>query len=161
MKSTIHFRTPFDILFTASHQVASDVGFSAYAAGDYHHPNIGETIRFPYVMTNNGGYYNPSESVFTCPINGLYYFTFDLYSGHLSNGERTAVHIQRDDKELSEAFCTSYGLDKLYTQCGNSVVIRCDRGQRVFVTAAYSATQLAGVTKRSTFSGFLIHPDTS
>ena len=146
-------------LFTASHQRASDVGFSVYAEHGYQYPDPGETISFPLVMTNNGGHYDPSESVFTCPLSGTYYFTITLYTDSLSDGDSTIANIQKDGEELSEASCFYYGSPLLYTQCGNSAVVHCHLGQRVFVTTKYSGTQLYGLYKRCTFSGFLIHAD--
>ena len=146
-------------LFTVSHQTASAVGFSVYADGDYHYPDEGEIIRFPLVFTNNGGHYNTSDSVFTCPINGTYYFIFNLNSGQLSNGERTSAYIQRDGDKLAEGNCRHYGPDNLSLLCGNSVVIHCHLGQRVFIATAYPDTQFRHYAKRSVFSGFLIHAD--
>ena len=132
-----------------------------YTVADYQFPNVGEPISFPYVFTNKGDYYDPSESTFTCPLDGTYYFTFSLYSLYLDDGEFTMGAIQRDEEELSEAHCQNYGTESHSTQCGNSVVIQCNEGQRVFVTATHTDSQLHGYRKRSTFSGFLIHADVS
>ena len=144
-------------VFTVSHQVASAVSFSVYGSSSYQFPDAGEIIKFPLVLTNNGGHYNTSESVFTCPLNGTYYFTFSLYTADLSDGKVTSAYIQKDGEEISETYCSNYGPDYLYTQCGNSAVVNCHLGQRVFVTTAYFDTQLYG--SRSTFSGFVIHAD--
>ena len=146
-------------VFTGSQQIASVVGFSVYIESGTHYPGEGEIISFPLVMTNNGGHYDPSDSVFTCPINGTYYFTFSLYTSHLNDGEVITAYIKKDGERLSEVYCTNNGPDGIYTQCGNSVVIHCHLGQSVFVTAAYSDMELYGAYKRSTFSGFLIHAD--
>ena len=110
-------------------------------------------------MTNNGGAYDPNESVFTCPLDGMYYFTFSIYSGHLSVEERTSAMIQMDEQNYSEAVCQNHGPDDLRTQCATSLVIHCNQGQRVFVAAAETEVQLYGYSRRSTFSGFLIHED--
>ena len=146
-------------VFTASQQIASAVGFSVYAEDEYQYPNSGEIIRFPLLMTNNGGHYDPINSMFTCPLNGTYYFTFSLYTSHLSDGERTAAYIEKDGEKFSEAYCGKDGPDNLYTQCSTSAVIHCHLGQRVFVKNRYSGTKLYGVANRSNFSGFLIHAD--
>ena len=100
-----------------------------------------------------------SDSVFTCPLNRTYYFTFSLYTEGLSDYERTSAYIKKDSERLSEAYCRNYGPDSILTQCGNSVVIHCHLGQRVYVTTEDTDTQLNGSYKRSTFSGFLIHAD--
>ena len=144
-------------LFSASLQITSDVGFSAYAASGYHYLESDEIISFPLVMTNNGEDYNPSDSVFTCPQDGIYYFTFSLYTSGLNDGEHTAAYIQRDAERLSEAYCKYYGPEEVRVQCDTSVVTNCYLGQQVSVRAIFAGTQLYGSNKSSTFSGFLIH----
>ena len=146
-------------LFTASHHIGSAVSFSAFTDQGWQYPDEGEIIKFPLVMTNNGGHYSTSDSVFTCPLNGTYYFTFSLYARYLSAGKRTAAYIKKDGEWLSEAYCINYGPDYIYIQCGNSVVVHCYLGQHVFVPTSFPDTQLYGYNKRSTFSGFLIHAD--
>ena len=71
----------------------------------------------------------------------------------------TMIHIQRDELTINEAFCSNVGAtDHVRMQCGTSVVLNCNIGQRVFVSTAYANTVLFG-TLQSTFSGFLIHTD--
>ena len=139
--------------------MVSDVSFSVYADPNWQFPELFDPIMFPYVMTNNGGHFDTEESVFTCPINGTYYFSISLYTEHLSNNQLTSAVFMMDEEELSEAYCKNDNTNDLYLQCGTSVVIHCDQGQHVFVTTLYVATQLRGTRKRSTFSGFLIHAD--
>ena len=145
-------------LFIASHHAASDVGFAAMAENDYQYPEMGGIISFPNVITNNGGNYNPTDSVFTCPLDGTYYFAFSVYTGRLVDPAMTGVHIQRDDLRLSEGYCSNPGADPIWIQCGTSAVLNCNMGQRVFVSTAYTQTQVYS-SLRSTFSGFLIHTD--
>ena len=132
------------------------VGFSVYSPGGWQYPDVGEIIRVPLVMTNIGGHFDTFKNVFTCPVRGLHYFTISLYSSGLSNSEHTPAYIRRGGNRFSEVYCKHFGPDSLITQCGNSAVIPCDKGERVYVTAAYSDTQLYGSNKRNTFSGFLI-----
>ena len=141
--------------------MASAVGFSVYTERDYQFPDSGEIIRFPLIITNNGGHYFPSDSVFICPITGTYYFTFTLHTGYLTDNELTAALIQVDGDRLSEAYCKIDGSNSLAAQCGNSVVTHCSNGQSVSVISAYADTQMDGGRKTSTFSGFLIHEDVS
>ena len=122
-------------------------------------PEVDKIIRFPLVMTNNGRYYDPSDSIFTCPISGTYYFTFSLYTSLIDGGRSTSAYIQRDGDSFSRVLCLSYIPDFLYTHCGNSAVIHCQQGQHVFLTSGGYNNIMQGVDKRSTFSGFLIHED--
>ena len=145
--------------FTASQQATSTVGFSMFAEDGWHYPDEGEIISFPFVITNNGGHYDPINSMFTWPLNGTYYFTFNLYTSVLSNGELTNAYIQKDGVRLSEALCSNHGPDNIFLQCGTFVVIHCHLGQSVFVISANSDTHLNAIRMSSTFSGFLIHAD--
>ena len=130
------------------------------AANEFQAPEKGDVIRFPVVITNSGEYYDPSESIFTCPFNGLYYFAFSLYSTNLNDGEVTAGMIQRDSVVLTEAFCENEGSDHVYVQCVNSVVIPCNEGEQGFMSG-FDNSQIHSTDNRNTFSGFLIQPDTS
>ena len=85
--------------------------------------NAGETIRLTGVMTNIGGHYDPSKSVFTCPFTGTYYFNFCLYAYLMNNGAITSAYIQLDGERLSQAYCRKDGSDTMFAACCNSVVI--------------------------------------
>ena len=120
---------------------------------------MGETVSFPVVITNIGGYYDPSESVFTCPLYGTYYFTFNLYSGLATGGYRTSAVIMRDQEAITEAYCQFTNINdvNLY-QCGNSAVIQCSQGQQVYISVLLTGVQYEE-SSSSTFSGFLLHAD--
>ena len=52
-----------------------DVAFYAEGTGDHSHPAIiqpGQTIIFPYTLTNVGKAYDQSTGYFTAPFNGVY-----------------------------------------------------------------------------------------
>ena len=141
---------------TALHQATADASFSAYAYEGYQYPSAGEAILFPLVMTNTGGHYDSTASVYRCPVNGTYMFTFSLYSTNLYGLGITSGVIQIGETRLSEAYCSNYGNDIIRVQCGNTAVVGCRQGEEVSITAPVSASHLYGLDKRSTFSGFLI-----
>ena len=148
------------LYFTASRQASNDVSFSAYADEDGQFPQAGDVIRYPNVVTNNGGHYDPTESVFTCPVDGTYYFIYSLYAHDIRDGERAYANIYRDTADFSQVYCRNEGSDVAYLVCVNSVVITCNVGQRVSIAVPSAGSQVYGAAKRSTFSGFLIHLNT-
>ena len=147
-------------LFTVSHQITNTASFSAYPEDGIQYP-VHDIFQFPHVITNNGGHYDPSESVFTCPVNGTYYFTSSVYTGGLGINYDTAtsIIIYRDWSGQSEAYCRNNGPDPIYIQCGTSVVMNCNQGQRVFLGTWYIYVHMYG-SRLSNFSGFLIQADT-
>ena len=139
--------------------MASDVSFSAYYSGDYQYPDFWETIQFPYVFTNNGGHYSTTDSTFTCPIYGTYFFIFSLYTGQTVDRSGVDARIMVGSVENSVVSCYNDGLDSSSNQCGNSAVLHCDQGEQVHISAVTPLGQVFGANQRSTFSGFLIHAD--
>ena len=136
------------------------MSFSAYFSGDFQYPGFWETIQFPYVFTNNGGHYNTTDSIFTCPIYGTYFFIFSLNTGVTDIREGVNARIMVGSVEKSAVSCYNDGLDSSSNQCGNSAVLHCDQGEQVLISAYLPPLgQLFGANQRSTFSGFLIHAD--
>ena len=89
--------------------MASDVSFSAFYNGTYQEPYPEEIIHFPYVFTNNGGHYDTTESIFTCPIYGTYFFVFSLNTGQMYNLRSTSARIMVGGVEHSVAVCINEG----------------------------------------------------
>ena len=139
--------------------MASDVSFSAYYQGDYQYPDYWETIKFPYVFTNKGGHYNTTDSIFTCPIYGTYFFIFSLNTGQTINGMGIDAYMMVGSVETSVVWCDNYGQDIVTVQCGNSAIAHCDQGDKVRIAALTPGGQVYGANQRSTFSGFLVHAD--
>ena len=57
------------------------ISFSALMVSGQFVPGGDNIIPFGYTMTNPGDHYNETTYKFTCPVEGLYFFTFTLYSG--------------------------------------------------------------------------------
>ena len=57
--------------------------FSAWASGGY--TIRSGIVKFNEVLSNPGGHYNSTTYKFTCPVDGMYYFTFTLFSSSKSS----------------------------------------------------------------------------
>uniref|UniRef100_A0A665UVX1 C1q domain-containing protein n=1 Tax=Echeneis naucrates TaxID=173247 RepID=A0A665UVX1_ECHNA len=109
---------------------------SAFAAGlasSYPPPN--SPVVFPYVHYNIQGSYNPSNGLYTAPINGTYVFNY-----HLTVHERV-LKVGLFHNFLPVVKTTD---PKVWIQVKDSVT-----------NGMYAGTEAS-----STFSGFLLHPDT-
>ena len=138
------------------------MSFSAYMVGGKHYPKDGETIPFEGVLLNFGGAYNNVESVFTCPVTGVYFFTFSLYSANVRYTEYSYGDLFIDEVAVTSVLCGDNGSAYVYFQCSNSVVSHCLSGQRVRVVSASTAhNQMYGTEeyRSTTFSGFLVGDD--
>ena len=70
------------------------IAFTAYATNSENYIG-GETVQFPEVLTNLGGLYSASGSVFTCGPAGVYMFSMSLNSVN-SNYMEAAIVLDGD-----------------------------------------------------------------
>ena len=57
------------------------LGFTAYSDHIIEHLGINQIVVFNKVLFNDGGMYNNGSGIFTCPVDGVYMFFFDVCSG--------------------------------------------------------------------------------
>lgn len=125
--------------------------FSAGLESSYPEPNA--PVLFSNVLYNVQQNYEPSSGLYTAPVNGTYVFSYHLtvYERVLKVGlfhNFRPVVITTDPKVLGTT--------------SHSVVLHLSRGDRVWIQVKDSVTNgmYAGTESSSTFSGFLLHPDT-
>ena len=108
-------------------------------------------IEFDGVHTNRGNHYDNATS-FTCPVNGTYFFTVSIMS---SLNDVVTASIEIDNVRLATAFADY--VNGFYPAATNSVLIRCNEGQKVFVKCTYAGYIYSSSTNmESSFSGFLV-----
>ena len=106
--------------------------FSAVANGG---TNLGsnQTLPFPVVDVNTGGYYNTSTSTFTAPINGTYFFYFQAL-GDANTNDRVMAYIQKNGSNVVEASATTKDYNSIQAQvivslsAGDNIRIQTDGG---------------------------------
>ncbi|XP_070761307.1 complement C1q and tumor necrosis factor-related protein 9 [Enoplosus armatus] len=127
---------------------------SAFAAGltsSYPLPNA--PVVFSHILYNIQGSYNPSTGLYTAPINGTYVFSY-----HLTVHERV-LKVGLFHNFVPVVKTTD---PKVLGTTSHSVILHLTRGDRVWIQVKDLATNgmYAGTESSSTFSGFLLHPDT-
>ena len=102
-------------------------------------------------MANVGGHFD-NETTFTCPVDGLYFFTYTIqsYDAHIRILLRidgvTVVGVYHDEYDSSDA-----------TQASNSALVTCLSGQQVYLYNYGNFGIIASDSYRlTTFSGFLV-----
>lgn len=127
---------------------------SAFAAGltsSYPPPNA--PVVFSHVLYNVQGSYDRSTGLYTAPINGTYIFSY-----HVTVHERV-LKVGIFHNFIPVVKTTN---PKVLGTTSHSVILHLARGDRVWIQVKDLVTNgmYAGSESSSTFSGFLLHPDT-
>ncbi|KAM3616302.1 uncharacterized protein V6R79_015752 [Siganus canaliculatus] len=124
--------------------------FSAGLGSSYPPPNA--PVPFSNVLYNVPGNYNPGSGVYTAPINGTYVFSYHL-----------TVHERVLKVGLFHNFAPVVKTTdpKVLGTTSHSVVLHLALGDRVWIQVKDQVTNgmYVGAEYSSTFSGFLLHPD--
>ncbi|CAL9704112.1 unnamed protein product [Knipowitschia caucasica] len=115
-----------------------------------------EVLKFDDVVTNVGNYYEPSTGKFTCPLPGIYYFTYHVL---MRGGDGTSMWADLKKNGQVRASAIAQDADQNYDYASNSVILHLDVGDEVCVQLDGGKVHGGNTNKYSTFSGFLIYPD--
>ncbi|XP_059693761.1 LOW QUALITY PROTEIN: complement C1q-like protein 4 [Haemorhous mexicanus] len=114
-----------------------------------------EVLRFDDVVTNVGNYYEPSSGKFTCPLPGIYFFTYHVL---MRGGDGTSMWADLMKNGQVRASAIAQDADQNYDYASNSVILHLDVGDEVFVKLDGGKVHGGNTNKYSTFSGFIIYP---
>ena len=130
---------------------AAPVSFSAFSK-EMKQYDYNELVIFSGVINNIGNHYDPDNSTFTCPYNGLYIFSVNVNA--YSSYEMVAA-IEKDDEYLVEAWASDNG----YSQAAAFTVTECNVGQKVLVRGGSGNNCMDGDGGRrhSVFTGALLY----
>ncbi|BFZ00972.1 hypothetical protein BsWGS_04011 [Bradybaena similaris] len=130
--------------------VYKTVAFSAALREDRYIP-ANELIVYDYVITNYGRAYDNSTGVFVSPTEAIYGFHFHAVA---VQGQEFWLRLYHNDNYIVSA----YGKQSVdYAAAGNSVMLRLQEGDRVYIRA-HRNTNLYGVSNNiyTTFSGHIV-----
>ena len=113
-----------------------------------------ERVLFDNVITNEGEAFIPTQNVFLCPIDGVYYFSYTALTNYRQTG-LSAIYM--DGTLLVSSYCDNAA----NSVAANSVLIFCPEGAIVYVQCEASESSdschLSGSgVNYSSFSGFLV-----
>lgn len=121
-------------------------------------PTEGQILPFHSQLSNIGNHYNTTTCKFTCPVKGVYLFIYFLDTGwpqklyDKGNGSNIQAHLTIDSNPRPELVICHSNVD-VRLRCGNSAVVECEKGQKVWMEALADGSR---IQTYSTFSGFLI-----
>ena len=134
----------------------SPLGFTAYADHVIQHLGVDQTIKFNDVLFNDGGAYNNASGIFTCPVNGVYLFFFEV--GNIANKQIVAKLVANNVNEVDAIADTTRQANE--AQGSNMAILRLRQGTHVWVENYRWADQdvVGGpIDHFSTFSGILLY----
>ena len=110
--------------------------------------NPGTIIQFGEALTNTGGFFNPDTGIFTCPVDGLYYFFITIYT---DNDVDIMAAIYLDGNRMVDMYSSQDGGNHGVT----SLVTECNMFQGVWVECVDNSGTIRG-NRFTSFSGFLL-----
>ncbi|XP_045202205.2 complement C1q tumor necrosis factor-related protein 3-like [Mercenaria mercenaria] len=132
----------------------SAVAFSAHVNYD-DSLTRGQVIVFDTVQTNIGNAYDNVQGKFTCPVDGVYFFTVTFLS-HVNH--LLEAFIKHAGTSVAGIYTIGAG-SGIDDQSTNSVVVHCTKGQQVWVESENNYLINGERVGFTLFSGFLISAD--
>ncbi|XP_052259544.1 complement C1q-like protein 4 isoform X2 [Dreissena polymorpha] len=152
-------KMPNAVLARASRQTGAYAAFTAYLDHTVQHLGIGQTIIFNRIHLNMGNAYNQFTGIFTCPVDGMYVFSFFICNTHTL---QVVAELLMDNTKILHAIADAEGQTSGFAevQGGNLAVVYCGQGSGVRVTnVRWAGGQVLGddaTSRFSSFSGFLL-----
>ena len=122
----------------------------------------GDRIIFINPTVNSGKHYNETCGEYTCPINGLYFFSFMVQSNAISSSlgkDGPYASLVYNSNLIARAKLLNSNSESILAVLSGSAVINCEAGYKIWVQCTatsrlYSQSDYPG----NVFSGFLIAP---
>ncbi|XP_077977374.1 caprin-2-like [Glandiceps talaboti] len=137
------------------------IAFSAARTSSMTSNQFVDIIVYDHVFTNVGNGYNPLTGIFTCPVSGYYFFTFNALKHVNSN-----LHIQltKNNEQIIAAHSGMASGDsgpEEIQQTGNDVIIPCNKGDQVWMKLPYAESKPFFLFshpghKYASFSGYML-----
>ncbi|XP_077861711.1 caprin-2-like, partial [Saccoglossus kowalevskii] len=132
-------------------QTTSRVAFSVARTSRMGPLSNYQAVTYDKIYTNIGGHYNDSTGVFTCPSNGVYFFTMSA----LKQTSDSNLHVcfMRNQIQLTCAFSRTGAAT-------NSIIIELYLGDEIWVRLREDYALYSNEGNRyATFSGYIINTD--
>ena len=112
-----------------------------------------EVVKFNHVDINEGGGYNSSTGIFTCPKSGTYLLSWFFINPSKGSGQ---VWLQLDINGASTGYYAGLNLDEIYNSASRSYLVTLKKGDKVKVEAYSNMAVYGGGDKHTGFSGLYV-----
>ncbi|XP_058481458.1 complement C1q-like protein 2 [Solea solea] len=139
-----------------SSKAAPRVAFSVSLVNSgeiYQGPCTDKTLIFKRIFSNVGNAYNHNTGIFTAPVNGLYFFSFNTYgyNTHIVG----AILVKNAVRQISTYdYPSTDGSDS----GSNTAVLQLAAGDKVHVELWDNSRVFDNMNGHTTFTGFLLFP---
>jgi len=110
---------------------------------------------FDGVTTNIGNFYNNATGQFTCPVNGIYFFTVNIMS---KGNKLLSAHLMMNTRAIAGLYAIG-GSPSTNDHSTASVVVHCTEGQHVYVKSLSDHSVNGEPVGYTQFTGFLLAED--
>ncbi|XP_053180637.1 complement C1q-like protein 2 isoform X6 [Scomber japonicus] len=116
--------------------------------------NTDITLKFSKVFTNFGQAYSPTTGLFTAPVRGVYYFSFNIMDQR--KNVWTGVYLYHNDKRL--LLNDDYNDEHANNRISNSLALQLEKGDLVYMVLPAHRSVFDDANDHTTFNGFLLFP---
>ncbi|XP_033639571.1 complement C1q and tumor necrosis factor-related protein 9B-like [Asterias rubens] len=131
------------------------IAFSVASSNTMTAPAEDAIIQFDHVFTLHGNEFDPDTGKFTCQVNGTYYFV--VHANKWTNSRNLHIKLMKNGI-LMTALYEDAGYD-YYDAASNSILLDLTHGDRVWLQLHSGSEVYSGLTRMTTFSGWLVFED--
>ena len=151
MLCLIEKETRNDAVFVARGLYQSDSYYITYSTG--------ERMIYRYAVINPGQHYNSSTGEYTCPVTGIYLFTYSVYGHAIKDGpthSRAIASLYRKGAEINRIHFLNNNSEGINISLSGSDILQCSQGDRVWVQNYWGNNRIYGHSVYNMFSGVLL-----
>ena len=122
--------------------------------------NASERMIYRIAIINPGQHYNTSTGEYTCPVTGIYLFTYSVYGSRIKDGyahSTVSASLYREGTWIRLGYFSNENSEDISITLSHSDIVQCSEGDRVWVQSSHNNNQIYGHFVYNIFSGLLLY----